>query len=109
MIQRLLLWRLAVAERRLGESLEWMRVVIRASLNASLRFVTFLPMTRLRRALPRDAYHVSKIVAVRDEDCGACLQTVVSAAKADGVPIPILRAVLARAPDALPDDCADVY
>ena len=46
---------------------------------------------------------------MRDEDCGPCVQTVVNVAKADGVPLEILRAVLARKPDALPEECADAY
>jgi alkylhydroperoxidase family enzyme len=109
MIQRLVLWRLATIERTLDESLGWLAFLARASLRAFVRFYAFLPMTRFRRRLPRDAYHVARIVVVRAEDCGTCLQTIVSLAKSDGVRAETLRAVLARSPEALCDDCADAY
>src|SRR3989442_43920 len=66
--------RLDGVERELGESVEYIRHIARVSLRAFFKFAEFLPASRYRRLLPLDAYHVARIAAARDEDCGTCVQ-----------------------------------
>jgi alkylhydroperoxidase family enzyme len=58
--------------------------------------------------LPVGAFHVARLVAVRIQDCGPCVQTVVNIAKEDGVDPAILKAALAGDFDALPESLRDV-
>jgi alkylhydroperoxidase family enzyme len=109
MIRSLIHKRLDAEERALGASLDYARHMLRASLGAFLKFALFLPLSRHRRVLPRPAYHVARIVAARDEDCGTCVQIEVNLARADAVPPDLIRMVLSETPDALPEDLADVY
>ncbi|MCP5117731.1 MAG: hypothetical protein GY953_43470 [bacterium] len=52
---------------------------------------------------------MASIVASRDEDCGTCVQMGVNAAKKSGVSRELLGAVLARRPEDLPTNLADIY
>jgi alkylhydroperoxidase family enzyme len=109
MIHRLILARLDAAEKQLGASLDYARHIARVSLRAFFKFVKIMPLASYRRTLPRGPYHVARIVATRDEDCGTCVQIVVNAAKKSGVPATVLRAVLDRRPDELPEELAEAY
>jgi alkylhydroperoxidase family enzyme len=109
MIRLIILNRLATAEKELGVSMDYLRHILRVSLRAFFRFLKFFRLSEYRRALPAAPYHVARIVATRDEDCGPCLQIEVALAKKDGVPADVLRAVLAGEASNLSEDLADVY
>lgn len=109
MIRRLILKRLDVEERKLGQSLDYIRHMVRVSLRAFFKFVKFIPLASYRRVLPVDAFFVAQLVAVRHEDCGPCLQIEVNRAKNEGVAPDIIRTVLAGDADSLPEELADVY
>jgi alkylhydroperoxidase family enzyme len=109
MIRWLINKRLDSAERQLGESIDYARHILRVSLRAFLRYARFLSVAGYRRALPRNVMHVAQLVAVRDEDCGNCVQIGLNVARADGVPVDQLQAVLDQRPDALPPELADAY
>jgi alkylhydroperoxidase family enzyme len=109
MIRRLVLRRLDREERRLGESVEYVRHVVRTSLPSFVRFALFSPMASYRRALPADAHAVAGLVSTRHADCGTCLQIGVNLARQEGVPAPILQAVIDRHPEALPEHLAQIY
>ncbi len=94
MIRRLILSRIAAAERRLGVSVEYCRFIVRVSLRAFFKFAKFLAVDEYRRVLPPGPCYVSRIVAVRDEDCGTCVQIAVKQAKKAGVPAEQLHALL---------------
>src|SRR5262245_27637682 len=102
MLRRFILGRIAAAERELGVPLDYCRYMIRVSLRASLRFAKFLAVDEYRRVLPPVPLYVARIVAVRDEDCGTCVQIAVNQAKKAGVPADVLRAVLNGELDGLP-------
>jgi alkylhydroperoxidase family enzyme len=101
--------RLAAAEKELGAPVDYMQHILQVSLRAFLTFVKIMPLARYRRALPPGPYHVARIVATRDEDCGTCVQIEVNLAKKAGVPADVLRAVLDGRPEHLPEELADVY
>jgi alkylhydroperoxidase family enzyme len=109
MIRSIILRRLDKEEKKLGESVEYLRHVVRTSLGAFFAFVKFMKMAQYRKALPADAAAVAGLVATMHEDCGTCVQIGVHLARAQGVPAEVLRAVVERRPEALPEKLADVY
>jgi alkylhydroperoxidase family enzyme len=109
MIRKLILKRLDKEERSLGESLDYVRHLVRTSLPAFFKFALFTPLSQHRRKLPPAPYRVARIVATRDEDCGTCVQIEVNLARKDGVPADVIRAVLNNRPEDLTRELADVY
>src|SRR5262245_10387374 len=101
--------KLDAVERDLGESADYVRFIVRASLPAFLRFAKVIPLADHRRTLPADAHHIARLVATRDEDCGTCVRIEMRLARRAGVPAEVVRAVVERAPQRLPDALADVY
>lgn len=95
-------------ERRFGGSLEFLRHVLRESLPAFLKFRKLGPLAEYRQALPPAAYHLARIVAARDEDCGSCVQIEVNLARQAGVAPDLIQAVLDQRFDSLPEDLANV-
>ena len=100
MLRRLILARIASAEKDLGVPLEYCRFILRVSLRAS--FKKFLAVDEYHRVLPTGPCYVARIVAVRDEDCGTCVQIAINQAKKAGVPAEQLQAVLDGKLDDLP-------
>jgi alkylhydroperoxidase family enzyme len=109
MLRSFILGRIAAAEKELGVSLEYCRFILRVSLRASFKFAKFLAVDEYRRVLPPGPLYVARIAAVRDEDCGTCVQIAVNQAKKAGVAPEILRAVLDRNLDGLPEELGDAY
>ena len=108
MLRFIIFKKLASEERKLGESVDYVRHIVRTSLSAFLRFAKIFSIATYRKALPIDAKRVAEIVASRDEDCGTCVQIGINLAKADGVSSEILTAVINRTPDELPPPLRDV-
>src|SRR5947207_12726536 len=109
MLRRLILSRISAAEKTLGAPLDYCRFMARTSLRASFKFAKFLAVDEYRRVLPAAPCYVARIVAVRHDDCGTCLQIAVNQAKKAGLSPQILRAVLDANLDDLPEDLRDVY
>jgi len=101
--------RLDAAEKKLGVSVDYMRHIAKVSLPAFFKFAKFLPMAEYRKALPVEPFHIARLVAVKQEDCGTCVQIEVNLAKHDGVSTELLQAVLDCRIDALPNELANVY
>ena len=109
MLRRTILRKLSAEERRLGESLDYVRHIVNTSLPAFFRFAKIFPIAAYRKRLPTPAKHVAQIVAARDEDCGTCVQIAINMAKAEGVPTEILRSVVECQPAELSLDLQRVY
>ncbi|NIR47201.1 hypothetical protein GWO43_01770 [candidate division KSB1 bacterium] len=109
MLRKIILKKLASVEKQLGESVDYLRHVVRVSLPAFFKFTKILPISNYRKSLPAEAYHVARIVATRDEDCGACVQIEVNSARQSGINKDILQAVLTETPEDLPEELANVY
>jgi alkylhydroperoxidase family enzyme len=109
MIRGLILKRLDKEERSLGESVDYVRHIVRSSLPAFFKFALFTPLSQHRRTLPPTPYRVARIVATQDEDCGTCVQIEVTLARRDGVPADIIRAVLNNRPQDLTPALGEVY
>jgi alkylhydroperoxidase family enzyme len=109
MLRKLILARIASAEKDLGVPLEYCRFIVRVSLRASYKFAKFLAVDEYHRALPAGPCYVARIVAVRDEDCGPCVQIAVNQALKAGVPAAQLQAVLDGRLDDLPEELREAH
>ncbi len=109
MLRRIILSRIAAAEKQLGVPLDYCRFIVRVSLRASFKFAKFLAVDEYRRMLPPGPFYVVRIVATQHEDCGTCVQIAVNQAKKAGVPAELLRAVLDGKLDALPEELREAY
>jgi hypothetical protein len=58
-------------------------------------FNAFAPMASHRKHAPLEAYHVARIAAFQQYDCGACLQLAIRKAREEGVPAEVVRQTLA--------------
>jgi hypothetical protein len=97
------------AEVSFGESLDYLRLMLRASVGAFFQFAKLTGVSRYRRALPLGPFHVVRIVAALHEDCGPCVQTTVNIARKEGIAPTVLRSIVDRRPEALPEELADVF
>ncbi|HEV8377472.1 MAG TPA: hypothetical protein VGP99_01380 [Tepidisphaeraceae bacterium] len=109
MLRRLILSRVTAAEKTLGVPLDYCRFIIRTSLRASFKFAKFLAVDEYRRVLPPAPLYLARLVALRHDDCGTCVQIAVNQAKKAGVPADTIRAVLDGRLDDLPEDLRDAY
>lgn len=97
------------AEKKLGESMDWMRHMYDTAPDAFWQFEKVARASRFHEKLPAAPFHVARLVAVRHQDCGPCVQTIVNIAKEDGVEVATLRAALEGKVDDLPESLRDVY
>jgi len=100
--------RLGAAERDLGESMDYARFIVDASIPTFLRFTKLLGVSECRSAAPAAEWHVARIVAARHEDCSPCVRIEERAAEKAGVD----RSVVAAARDGrfgdLPANLAEI-
>lgn len=98
-------------EKRLGVKLDYMRLVAKVAPHMLMRLGRISELAGDRGLIhtPRAAAHLAMIGATQIEDCGECLQIHVNLARAERVPLELLRAALANAPDAMPEEIAAAY
>lgn len=109
MLRWIILRKLDGVERELGESVDYLRHIVRHSIGAFLKFAKIMPLNDYRKQLPTDAWHVARIVATRDADCGPCTQIEINLARKDGVDSTILQSIIDDQPDKLPPSLGEVY
>jgi hypothetical protein len=108
MLRWLIKRKLNAEEKKLGESVEYIRHIVDVSPGMFFRFASIMPFANSRKVLPRDAWFVASIAALQHEDCGTCLQIGVNLARQSGVDSNLIRAVLNGDYAAMPPDLADV-
>lgn len=96
-------------EAKTGESADFLRDIWDASPSAFWRFAGFIPMSRFRGHLPVNAIAAACIAAVHAEDCGPCLQTVVTLSLDAGASPHILAAAVEERLDDMDDETALVF
>ena len=96
------------AEKRLGEPMDYMREMYDRAPDAFWQFAKVAKASAYRSKLQAAPFHVARIVAVRHQACGPCVQTVVNLAKEDGVETAILKAALTGKLEDLPESLRDV-
>jgi len=109
MLRRLILGRIAAAEKAFGVPLDYCRFIVRTSLRASMKFAKFLAVDEYRRVLPAGPCYVARIVALQHDDCGTCVQMAVNQAKKAGVSAEVLRATLDGRLDDLSEELRNAY
>jgi hypothetical protein len=67
MLRWLIRRKLNAEEKRLGESVDYIRHVVDVSPTAFFRFASILPFANSRKTLPKDAWFVAQIVGSQDE------------------------------------------
>lgn len=100
---------LRAAERELGESVDYLRAIYRASRSAFFKFWLFLPLAGHAGPLPPAVLAVARLTAALQADCGACAQMVINHALRQGVEPGILRALASGCPERLPGDLCEVH
>jgi alkylhydroperoxidase family enzyme len=108
MLGFLVRWKIRSTEKKTGEPLDFLRQMFDHAPGAFWQFVKVAKASGYRNKLPAAPFHVARLVAVRIQDCGPCVQTCVNLAKADGVEPPVLKATLAGDFDQLPEPLGDV-
>jgi len=89
-------------ERATGESPAFMARILDKKPSLFFYILLFMPLLRHRRQLPKEAFHIARIIAVKQEDCGECLQTSVALAAMDDMPAQWIEYALSERWDALP-------
>lgn len=72
----------------------YMKEILNVSPEGFKTFENFLPMGRYRKATPKDVYWVTKVAAMKTEDCGACTQLNIRMALEDGIDSNTLKSVI---------------
>ena len=99
---------IAAAERQTGCEMPYLRTLADASGGAFTRWMLAMPAADYRKAAPRDAWHLARLGATVAQDCGTCVQVVVTVAQRDGVAATTLRQALDD-PYGLYDDAKAAY
>jgi len=100
--------KLDAEEKKLGESMDYLRHIVEVSPAAFLRFASIMPFANSRKSLPKEAWFSAHIVTLQHEDCGPCLQIAVNLARQQGVSTNLIQVVLDRRFGDLTDDIGDV-
>jgi len=101
MLNRLMERRIEAFERAFGYDASYMKEILEASRGAFLKVSRLGALAGHREAVPADVWHAARLVATMHEDCGTCTQLIVDMARKDGVPEPLLGAVVTRADQAM--------
>ncbi|MCP5181715.1 MAG: hypothetical protein H6993_03330 [Pseudomonadales bacterium] len=95
------------ATKRFNYDAAYLHEILEATTPGFLKFLLAQPLSRHDGGLPVAVHYAARVVAVRAEDCGPCAQLVVEMARQDGVPAPLLRAIVARDFAALPAEVVE--
>jgi hypothetical protein len=106
MIRWLMNRMLARFEREWNYDASYMREMIAADPSAALAFAKVMGIGRYRRDVPPAVYHAVAIAGTMAEDCGPCTQLVIDRAAREGVAPAVLRAIVAKDVDAMPQEVA---
>ncbi len=91
-------------EREFSYDMDYARDLLATSLRAMMLFHRATGLGDHREDLPKDAWYAAKLVAMRAEDCGPCLQLTATMAERDGQSPEMIRAVLGERLDELSND-----
>lgn len=98
--------RIAAFERDFGYDMSYVRDILKIDERAVMLFARVEGLAKYRKGVPRDAWYAAKLSGAVAEDCGPCTQLVTTMAEREGVPPAVLRAILERNPEAMPEDVA---
>lgn len=93
-------------EKSYNYDMTYARVLLDADPAAFRRFAKVMGIARYRKDVPRAVYAAAGLVGSMAEDCGPCTQLGTTMAEREGVPPEVLRAILERDLQAMPEDVA---
>ena len=93
-------------DRDYGYDSSYVREIISADLDAAIKFSKVMGLTKYRKGVPADVRCAVGLVGTMAEDCGPCTQLAVTMAERDGVAPEVLRAILARDVNTMPEPVA---
>jgi len=96
-------------DKATGESADFLRDIYGAAPGGFWRFALFMPMNLYRPILPVNAAAAVRIAAVHAEDCGPCLQTVVTLSLKAGAEPHILHAAVAGDPHLMDEETRTAF
>lgn len=108
-VRRVIERQLDKAETQLGQSVDYLRYLLRVAPGLFLKFSRFPGLAGYRKAAPKAALHVARLVATQEEDCGTCVQIGVKLALDEGLSPALIRQVLDGETGALSEELAEVY
>ena len=91
-------------EREYAYDMDYMRKVLEAGARPAVAFARAGALGDYRMGVPEDAWHAAKLVAIRAEDCGPCVQLTATMAQRSGQTPEWIAAVLEDRLETLPDD-----
>lgn len=96
--------RLGIFERRWGYDTSYMRALLDRGIGALRPLMGLQRLSTYRKGIPLAPWFAAKIAAARAEDCGPCVQLVVTMAERAGMDARVLRAIVAHDIETMPDD-----
>jgi len=102
MIKYLLARQLDKEEVILGESVDWARYLLNKSILAFIKYALFSPLSTHRKYASIESICVAKLVTVKKEDCGSCLQIAINEAKRNKLNGEVIKDCINNKYDRLP-------
>ena len=96
-------------ETHFGVPLDYTRYMARHSMGALRALGKTEDCVNYRHALPKEPFHIARLVTDMVEDCGTCVQLVVNVALKDGMSPQLLQSALDGELGNLPLELVDVY
>src|SRR6478736_5758401 len=81
-------------DKILGVPSDYLRFILDESWVAFYRFLSFMRFANFRQRLPREAWHIARIISTQAVDCGTCVQITVNLALRDRVETRTIQSVL---------------
>jgi hypothetical protein len=106
MIKWLLNRELAGFEREWHYDASYVRDMLEADPAAAIAFSKVMGLGRYRKDVPLEVYYAAAVAGTMAEDCGPCTQLTIDMAERAGVAPAILRAIVERDVDAMPQQVA---
>lgn len=108
MIRYVLNKMLLAMKNRYDYDVLYQQEILAADVGAFLKFMGFQTLSSHSGGLPAEPLFAARLRAIIWEDCGPCTQLIVNMALEAGVKPEIVRAIVERDLDALPDNTATV-
>jgi predicted nucleotidyltransferase len=94
MLRTIFNYLLTSGERQLGESVDWARYMLKTSIGATLKYFMFIPFSTHGRKASSNEITVARLISVKKESCGSCVQIEINLAKQFGVKREVIQSTL---------------
>ena len=108
MLKNIALFMISRAEKRLGVTLDYTRIIARTNFGLLMRYNRIFGFLDPVRHVPPLAYHTARLRGAAAADCGTCVQAERNLARTAGLSDDQITAILAARYDSLPPEIAAV-